>query len=224
MPISRSPMTNEGYFVPFMSPIPSPVEDVLLNRDKMIRFPNSYAKYILGALKPLARVETYYGESDAEIKFAAQQGMELLGAIEDVIECDNTPSNAIVNIAYAGDTYAAMFYVGTPFNHVSRYAFASISYNNDEPQLNQPRFWITSSGWVNPGCTWDITFQTRVVGRVYNIQHQHCDGTIFNDTGVMSGQFANFHYENARNVYMYVDVCDFILGFIDVSDVTCGGT
>lgn len=224
MPTSRSPMTNEGYFIPFTSPIPCPVDDVLVNRDYMIRFPGSYIPYIIGALKPLARVETYIGESDAELKFAQQQGMELICGVEPVLECDNTQANSILNVTF-GLGWAEAMYTGAPTNHVSRYSFSSISYDeNGDPQLNEPRFYITSPGWINPGCTWDITFQTRVPGRVCNIMHLPCGGSPLNDTFIMNGQFHTLHYENTRSVYFEIDVCDIVLGLIDLSDVTCGDT
>lgn len=214
---------DRKYVIPFPNGITVPTEDYTdTAHDRQITFPASYQPTIMSALKVLARPETYQSDTPSELNYAVQQGHDILANVGVAINCDFEQSNSVLTVDDAGVTYTDAFFVGTPYNHVSRYAFASVSYLDNDPQLNQPRFWITSPGYVNAGCTWDITIQTRVPGRVFLITTQKCGETAQNESGVMDGQFLTRHYTDMFSVYMYIDVCDWILGLIDISDVTCG--
>lgn len=71
-------MDSEGYFIPFTRPIPDPGEPATEVPDTCLSFNSAWLSAIMGALKPLARPETWQGEA-ADGLILAREGHTLMG-------------------------------------------------------------------------------------------------------------------------------------------------
>lgn len=76
------PITYRGAYIPFPNPIPAITTDPLSSEDQSLCWNADWNPAILGALKVLARPETWTG-SPADIETAMQNAQDILSAIQD---------------------------------------------------------------------------------------------------------------------------------------------
>jgi len=80
--MSQPPWAYRGAYIPFPLPVPAITDDPLSSEDNSLCWSDAWTPAILGALKVLARPETWTG-SDTDIALAMEGAQELLASIID---------------------------------------------------------------------------------------------------------------------------------------------
>lgn len=195
MSIFRSPMTTEGYFIPFNIPLSIPAGDVTLYPDRMLRFPSWYVPYIIGALKPLARVETYKAESDAELKFAYEQGMQMLCGIEDI---PVPQTNLYFGLSASSDN--GSIFTSVSDSYTDRYIQRALIADELDGATSLTITLRSHPDGALAGGSLDVILDyLPVASKAYVVTGHSCTGLI-SETGFLTDGHHTWHWDDAKDV------------------------
>jgi len=94
-------------YIPFPLPVPALCQDPLANPDTTLRFNSDWAPYLLGAMKVLARRETYFG-TDEDIDCAAQSAQDWIDNVASQLGSPSFPP-AICGYDFVADGQQGWF-------------------------------------------------------------------------------------------------------------------
>lgn len=215
---------NNGYYIPFGSTVPVPLNEWNNNPSRMLLFNAEWQKYILGALKTLARPEIYQSDTPSELKFAMSQGMDMLGG---VIDLPVAGVNWDVIFAIGGDYSISIDRMLNDFS-ATRYHFGAAVNVEDPPSgvLNLSLTGYETVTFNSAGGKVKVNlWHEPDVPKTYLITGVNCDGSFINDAGFTPGGLFTRTYNTCKSLSVSIDSINLLLAECYVTNnYTCVAT
>jgi len=214
-------MSNNGYYIPFLEPVIPPPHEIDQELSKQVAFDGQWLPVILGALKVLARPETYVDITERTAIESSLEGHHLLDLIDDY---PKTLYNWHFNLFVDADYYIILEPPSCPSSR-ERKAFIAI-WNSDSELAGSVGFGgqgrsVPSGDIVGGNFTVDVYYQPDA-SKAFFENSTDCSGTVASSSGFVENGHHVFSYTGRDNWAVTIDAITLILAVVTItSDYTC---
>jgi len=214
-------MDNNGYFIPFMSPVTPPSNEIDQELSKQLVFDGSWLPVILGALKVLVRPETYVDITERTAIESSLEGHQLLDLIDDY---PKTLYNWHLLLTVDADYYIILEPSSCPSSR-ERKAFIAVWNSNDALAgaigIGGQGRDVASGDIVGGDFTVDVYYQPSA-SKAYTEGSTDCTGTYDPHSGFVENGHHLFSYSGRDNFNVSIDAITLMLVVVTItSDYTC---